>query len=408
MSEGPVWVQKYGGSSVATPDLMRGAAARIARVRERGYRLVVVVSAMGDTTDHLLALAHSISRHPQRRELDVLLSAGELQSMALLVMALHEIGVPAISFTGQQVGIYTDRCHSAARIQRIDGARIREQLARERVVVVAGFQGVTEDEHITTLGRGGSDTSAVALAAALGAAECEVLTDVEAVFTSDPRVVPSARRIDRISYDEMLEMANHGARVMHGRAVDLARRYSVPLVVGSATREQPGTRIVASERGAAMESVVVRAVTQDPAVVKISVLQVPDQPGIAAKLFTILGEQGVNIRLIVQAQSHHGVNDITFIVPSESSIPDEVLERAVAAVGGASYLVDDQIGLLSVIGEGINQEPGVAGRIFSILADEGINIDVITSSNLYISCVVPKAKLNRGTQALHAGLITVG
>lgn len=408
MNPPPIWVQKYGGSSVATPDLLRGAAARIARVRGRGFRLVVVVSAMGDTTDHLLELARSISAQPARRELDVLLSAGEIQSMALLVMALHEIGVPAISFTGQHVGIYTDHRHSDARIQRIDGARIRDQLARDRVVVVAGFQGVNESADITTLGRGGSDTSAVAIAAALGAVECEVLTDVAAVFTSDPRVVPNARRIDHISYDEMLEMANHGARVMHGRAVDLARRYRVPLTVGSATVEAPGTRIMPNEEGPTMEAVVVRAVTQDAAVMKVSVLQVPDRPGVAAKLFTVLGEQGVNIRLIVQAQSHRGHNDITFIVPSEMALPREVLARAVEAVGGASYLVDDQVGLLSVIGEGINREPGVAGRIFSILADEGINIDVITTSNLYITCVVPKAKLDQGNRALHAGLITVG
>lgn len=405
----PIWVQKYGGTSVATPELIRNAAKRIAARRAEGYRMVVVVSAMGDTTDRLVELAHTLSPNPPRRELDVLLSAGEVQSMALLGIALNEAGVPAISFTGQQGGIVTDGRHSDARIQRIEGDRIREQLAEDRVVVVAGFQGVAENEDITTLGRGGSDTSAVALAAALEAEACEILTDVPGVFTADPRVVPDAQQLDEISYDEMLEMANHGARVLHGRSVDLARRYQVKLAVASSTEpDNPGTSILKFEEQTMMESVVVRAVTQDANVTKVSVLRVPDQPGIAARLFSILGADGIVIRLIVQAQSHDNSNDITFIVPDDPPMSETIVEKAVAAVGGESYIIDSNVGQLSVVGEGIAREPGVAGKVFSILAEQGVNIDLISTSNLSITCVVPSDHLVSGAQALHAGLIQVG
>ncbi|MEM7166414.1 MAG: aspartate kinase [Planctomycetota bacterium] len=404
-----IWVQKYGGTSVATPELIKAAAQRIRRQRERGKRMVVVVSAMGKTTDTLMSLARSISATPPKRELDVLLSAGEVQSMALLVIALNELQIPAISFTGQQGGIRTDSRHSDARIQAVESARIERELDAGRVVVVAGFQGVAENEDITTLGRGGSDTSAVALAAALGAERCEILTDVDGVYTADPRVVKNARRIEMISYDEMLEMASHGAQVLHGRSVEVARRYHVPLTVASATKDTPGTRIGNYEEGEEpMESVVVRAVTEDADVRKVSVVKVPDRPGIAARLFSVLGEEGVNIRLIVQAQSHDNTNDITFIVPAETALPDDVLNKAVAAVGGESYIVDDEVGLLSVVGEGIAREPGVAGKVFAILAESGVNIDLISTSNLYITCVVPIAQLKEGAKALHAGLIEVG
>lgn len=405
----PIWVQKYGGTSVATPELIMNAARRIQARCAEGYRMVVVVSAMGKTTDVLLSLAHSISPTPPKREMDVLLSAGEVQSMSLLCIALHELGVPAISFTGQQGGIRTDGRHSDARIQAVEGARIQGELDAGRVVVVAGFQGIAENEDITTLGRGGSDTSAVALAAALSAAGCEILTDVDGVYTADPRVVAGARRIERISYDEMLEMASHGAQVLHGRSVDLARRYQVPLTVASATQNTPGTQIGSyDESESDMESVVVRAITEDSDVRKVSVVKVPDRPGIAARLFSVLGTAGINIRLIVQAQSHDNTNDITFIVPSDAALSDDVLQRAVEAVGGEKYLVDDEVGLLSVVGEGISREPGVAGKVFAILAEQGVNIDLISTSNLYITCVVPIDQLQEGAQALHAGLIEVG
>ncbi|MFQ5653147.1 MAG: aspartate kinase [Planctomycetota bacterium] len=407
-----LWVQKFGGTSVATPELMRNAARRIAERRDAGYRTMVVVSAMGDTTDRLVDLARSLSHDPPRRELDVLLSAGEVQSMALLVIALEESGIPAISFTGRQGGIRTDDRYCDARIKEIEGKRIRTELDQGRVVVVAGFQGVSAEDDITTLGRGGSDTSAVALAAALGASRCEILTDVEGVFTADPGVVPGARRIERLSYDEMLEMATYGARVLHGRAVDLARRYRVPLTVASATVPGPGTEIepgiAGGEEPQEMESVVVRGVTQDPDVRKVVIVRVPDQPGVAARVFGVLGREGVGVRLIVQAQSHEGHNDITFIVPASTHIPEPLLEETVAAVKGGSFLVEDDVGLLSVIGEGIARDPGVAGRVFQILAEQGINIDLISTSNLVITCVVPEKSLERGARALHEGLIEEG
>ena len=399
----PILVLKFGGTSIASPSLIQSAARRIAHCRAEQMHVVCVVSAMGDTTDRLTSLAQEITKNPPRREMDVLLSAGEVQSMALLSMALTELGVPAISFTGQQGGIVTDDRHAEARILRIDPDRVVEALARDQVVVLAGFQGTDEQQEITTLGRGGSDTSAVAMAAALGAQRCEILTDVTGVFTADPNIVPDAVQISALSYDEMLEMANLGAKVLHGRSVELARRFLVPLVVASATEDRPGTRIVGKDEP--MEEVVVRAVTDDRDVSKVSILSVPDEPGIAARLFNALGDQGVNVRLIVQAQSHEGHNDITFVVPSNTFIEKADLKKVVEEVGGASWIVDDEVALLNIVGEGIAREPGVAGKIFSVLAEEKINLDLISSSNLVISCVVKEADLVRGVRALHAALI---
>ncbi len=399
----PVHVLKFGGTSVATPNLIRDAAQRIGQRRAAGCHVVCVVSAMGDTTDELNTLAQQLSSQPQRRELDVLLSAGEVQSMALLSIALTELGVPAISFTGQQGGIVTDDRHSEAKILRIDPDRVVEALHGDHVVVLAGFQGIDQHEEITTLGRGGSDTTAVAMAAALGAERCEILTDVPGVFTADPRLVPSAVQIEALSYDEMLEMANLGARVLHGRSVEIARRFNVPLVVASATEDRPGTRITG--KGELMEEVVVRAVTDDRDVRKISILAVPDQPGIAARVFNVLGEFDINIRLIVQAQSHEGLNDITFIVPGSASLEESDLQRMVQEVGGESWLIDDDVALLNIVGEGISREPGIAGKIFSVLAEQEINIDLISSSNLVITCVVREKDLARGARSLHQALI---
>ncbi len=400
-----VWVQKFGGTSVATTDLLRSAAQRIGRRRAEGHRVVVVVSAMGDTTNRLVQLAHELTPEPSRRELDVLLSAGEIQSMALLVLALQESGIEAISFTGAQGGILTDERHSQARIVEIATDRIERELANDRVVVLAGFQGVTKDDHVTTLGRGGSDTSAVAIAAALQACCCEILTDVPGVFTANPRTVPTARLLDEISYDEMLEMATFGARVLHNRAVDLASRYGVELIVGPAHDDLPGTRVVARTKDRSMEAPIVRAVTEDADVQKISFLGVPDTPGVAAKVFGALGAEGIPIRLVVQAQSHAGHNDITIVAPSETPISTTLLDRVVREVGGKSYLVDSEVGLLSVVGEGIAGSPGLVGQIFSVLADHAINIDLISSSNLVISCSVPLGQLQDGARALHEALI---
>ncbi|MCA8961911.1 MAG: aspartate kinase [Planctomycetes bacterium] len=404
-ADATVWVQKFGGTSVADAGLIRDAAERIETRRSAGHHVVVVVSAMGDTTDRLLAIARQVSDHPPRRELDVLLSAGEIQSMALLAIALERRGIDAISFTGAQGGVFTDDHHSQARITKIATERVEAELERGRVVVLAGFQGVTHDDHVTTLGRGGSDTSAVAMAAALGAKCCEILTDVPGVFTADPRVVPTARLLDEITYDEMLEMATFGARVLHNRAVDLAARYRVPLIVGPAHGDAPGTRVVAREKAKAMEAPVVRAITEDPSVQKISFLEVPDRPGIAAQVFALLGGRGIPLRLIVQAQSHAGHNDITFVAPSEIEVPDELLDDVVRTVGGRTTLRDPNVGLLSVVGDGIAGAPGMVGRIFQVLADAEINIDLISSSNLVITCCVPQAQLQRGARALHAALI---
>lgn len=414
----PIWVQKYGGSSVANADLIRSAAKRIA-ARAADHRVVVVVSAMGDATNRLVDLAHAVSSHPSRRELDVLLSAGEIQSMALLALAIQEAGADAISFTGAQGGILTDTRHSQARIVQIASERIERELDAGRVVVIAGFQGVSADNHTTTLGRGGSDTSAVAVAAALGAAACEILTDVPGVFTADPRVVPAARLLKEVSYDEMLEMATYGARVLHNRAVDLARRYEVELIVGRAhdprvSERTPlvhlpdnfvGTRVLPSRKSSTVEAPIVRAITEDANVQKVSFLEVPDQPGIAARIFEQLGAEGIPVRLVVQAQSHAGHNDITLVLPAELDVPASVLDDTVQTVGGKSCLVDTEVGLLSVVGEGIAGDPTIVSRIFSVLADAKINIDLISTSNLVITCCVPGDQLERGARALHAALV---
>jgi aspartate kinase len=396
---------KFGGTSVATPDLMKNAVKRIAARRAEGHRVVVVVSAMGKTTDRLLELASALSPSPPRRELDVLMSAGEVQSMALLSIALEAEGIPAISFSGRQGGIRTDDRYSQARIVSIDPSRIHRELEQDRVVVVAGFQGENERQDVTTLGRGGSDTSAVAIAAALGARGCEILTDVDGVYTADPRVVPNARRIERLSSDEMLEMATLGARVLHGRSVELARRFDVPLVVASSTRNAPGTRIEPPAEEQKMEQVVVRAITDDPAVHKVSLVHVPDQPGVAAKVFEVLGAANIAVRLIVQAQSYERHNDITLLLPADAALDEGLLQQVVAAVGGESWVLDEDVALLSVVGEGIAREPGIAATIFRTLAAEGINIDVISTSNLVISCVVPESSLAPAARALHAALV---
>ena len=400
-----IWVMKFGGTSVATPELMQNAAARIRARREEGHRVVVVVSAMGDTTDRLLDLAQQVTKHPPQRELDVLLSAGEQQSMALLSIVLEAEGIPASSFSGRQGGIRTDDRYSQARIVSIDPSRIQAELDRDRVVVVAGFQGINEHEDITTLGRGGSDTSAVALAAALDARACEILTDVDGVYTADPRIVKGAQRMEWLSSDEMLEMATLGARVLNSRSVEMARRFDVPLVVASSTKPGSGTRIEPAEEKLAMEQVVVRAITDDPAVRKVSLVHVPDQPGVAAKVFEVLGEAHVPVRLIVQAQSYEKHNDITLVFPNEAPLDEALLQKVVDKVGGESWVLDEDVALLSVVGEGIAREPAIAATIFRTLAAEDVNIDVISTSNLVISCVVPQSRLARAAEALHAALV---
>lgn len=409
----PILVQKYGGSSVATVEHIQGVAQRVARCHGEGRAVAVVVSAMGKTTDELVGLSRQITGLPRPREMDMLLHAGEIISSSLLSMAITELGVPARSFTGLQAGMRTDAAHTRATIREVQGERILRSLARGEVAVIAGFQGVSPDQEITTLGRGGSDTSAVAIAVGLKAGACEILTDVDGIYTADPRRVPAARKIVWASYDEMLEMAVLGARVLHSRSVEIARKYSMPFQVAHSQKEVPGTwvctREFASQEFGDMEQVVVRGVPHNENVAKVSFDRVPDQPGIAARLFESIGAAGINIHFIVQAQSHAGTNDITFIVDEDEvtrlrTLTDALIEQ----VGGQEVVIDENVATVSVVGEGIAREPGVAAKVFKTLADAGINIDLISTSNLMITCVVASKDLDAGLQALHRAFFEAG
>ncbi len=403
----PILVQKYGGTSVATPEHVRNVARRVVANQRAGKAVVVVVSAMGKTTDQLVGLSRDITRRPPRRELDMLLHAGEIISASLLAMAIHEEGESAISFTGSQAGMITDASHTEARIERVQGERIIAELERGRVVVITGFQGITLQNEITTLGRGGSDTSAVAFAVGIGANQCEILTDVDGVYTADPRVVASPRKLPWCSYDEMLEMASLGAKVLHSRSVEIARRFNVELVVASSSQERPGTVVCSGERGRKefgdMEQVAVRGVAHNGSVVKVSLVGVPDQPGVAALVFETLAAHSVNILLIVQAEHHAGHNDISFLIPEDAV--DHVradLEALQGTFGCREVVVDAEVGTVSIVGEGVQREPGVAGRMFKALAQASVNIDLISTSNLMITCVVAKQQLNEAVRAVHA------
>ena len=357
---------------------------------------------MGDTTDDLLDLAHKVSDKSHPREMDMLLTAGERISMALVSMAVNDRGQEAVSFTGSQSGIVTDASHTRAKILEVKGDRIREELARGRVVIVAGFQGVSKDREVTTLGRGGSDTTAVALAAALRAESCEIYTDVDGVYTADPRVVPDARKLDQLSYDEMLELASLGAKVLHHRSVEIARRFRVPLHVRSSFHDGEGSRI---GKGGSMEQVVIRGIAHDPDVAKIALLGVPDRPGVAAEIFRAIGGQGVNVRMIVQASGSDGKNDVTFAVGSHEvrgvlPLVEEVRKR----IGARAFVYDPDVAILSVVGEGLATSPGTAGEVFAALAAEKVNIDIISTSSITITCIVRKEDLDRAVKALHAAL----
>jgi aspartate kinase len=398
----PVLVQKYGGTSVGSPERIQHVAERIVRTRRGGADLVVVVSAMGDATDDLIGLARQVSTRSHPREMDMLLTAGERISMALVSMAVNDRGQEAVSFTGSQSGIVTDASHTRAKILEVKADRIREELDRGRVVIVAGFQGVSRDREITTLGRGGSDTTAVALAAALQASECEIYTDVDGVYTSDPRLVPGARKISRLSYDEMLELASLGAKVLHNRSVEIARRFGVPLHVRSSFNWNEGSRVV---RGNSMEQVVIRGIAHDMDVAKIALVGVPDRPGIASEIFQAVGGQGVNVRMIVQASGADGKNDVTFTVGShEVSTVLPVLEQVRKQIGARAFLYDPDVAMLSVVGEGLATSPGTAGRVFAALASAGVNIDLISTSSITITCVVRQADAERAVRSLHEAL----
>lgn len=401
-----VLVQKYGGSSVATVDHMKNVARRVVARHRAGDAVVVVVSAMGKTTDGLIALSDEIAPRPERRELDMLLHSGEIKSAALLAMAITEAGVRAVAFTGQQAGMRTDALHTQARIRAVDGARVLEELRAGRIVVVAGFQGVTENLEITTLGRGGSDTSAVAMAVGINADACEILTDVDGVYTADPRIVDKPRKLAWCSYDEMLELAILGAKVLHSRSVEIARRFDVPLVVATSFKELPGTIVCSAERGqkefGTMEQVELRGLAHRKDVAKISLVGVADQPGVAAKIFTAMEQHGFNTHLIVQSEHRAGQNDISFLVGSDIVVRIEPhLDELVKSVSAEQAVVDEDVATISVVGEGIQREPGIAARMFTSLAQHDINLDLISSSNLMLTCVIPESSIEQAVQTLH-------
>jgi aspartate kinase len=400
----PIVVQKYGGTSVGDTDRIRGVADRIVRARERGQDVVVVVSAMGETTDDLLGKASDITPAPEPRELDMLLTAGERIAMSLLAIAVNARGCRAASYTGSQAGIITDTQHGKARIVEIRPTRIRQSLDAGNVVILAGFQGLSTEYDITTLGRGGSDTTAVAMAAALGAEVCEIYTDVDGVFTADPRTHPEARRIDRISYEEMLELAAAGARVLQLRCVEYARRHGVRIHVRNSLGEQPGTWVDEVEEGSTemLESALIRGVALDAEEAKVTLDEVPDRPGIAAAIFKAVAAEGIHVDMIVQNVSHDGRTDLSFTIPrADLHRLDAVLEGIVADVGALRYETDDAIAKLSLVGAGIKSNPGVAADMFDALAAEGINIDMISTSSIRISCVIRAVDGDRAVRAVH-------
>ncbi|MDH7576315.1 MAG: aspartate kinase [Bacillota bacterium] len=395
-----VVVQKYGGTSVANPELIKNVARRVVQTKEQGVQVVVVASALGRTTDQLLELAQSITSQPPAREVDMLLATGEQVSIALLAMAINELGCPVISLTGFQAGIFTDRAHTKARILKVEPRRIREELARGKIVVVAGFQGMTDDLEITTLGRGGSDTTAVALAAALEVGICEIYTDVDGIYTADPRIVPEARKLSSISYDEMLELASLGALVLHPRAVEFAKQYHVPLHVRSSFNNQAGTRV---EEVSRMEKGrLVSGIAHDLNVAKIGLFNVPDRPGIAKHLFKALAAKHINVDMIIQSWMHDGRNDIAFTVTRDDlpkALP--VVEEVVKEIGASGMAYNDRVAKVSIVGAGMVTNPGVAATMFEALADEGINIEMISTSEIKISCVIEETHALKAVRALH-------
>ena len=394
-------VQKYGGTSVATAERILAVARRIVRTKEAGSDVVVVVSAMGDTTDDLLALAGQISETPNPRELDMLLTAGERISMSLLGIALNDLGHPASSFTGSQAGIITDPAHGRARIVDIRPQRIEEALAKRNIVIVAGFQGFSRESFdITTLGRGGSDTTAVALAAALRADHCEIYTDVDGVYTADPRVVPQARRLHAVSWEEMLELAASGAQVLQLRAVEYARRHGVNVYVASSFSDQPGTWIV--EEDVRMEQALISGVACDDSEAKVTVLGVPDRPGVAAAVFRAVADAGASVDMIVQNVSHDGRTDLSFTLPTGDVVRIKpALDRLVEEIGAGGHVEDQAIAKVSLVGAGMKSHPGVAAAMFEALADDGINIEMISTSSIRVSCVIRQEDADRAVRAVH-------
>ena len=393
-------VQKYGGTSVADPDRIRAVAEHVAFTKRHGNDVVVVVSAMGKSTDNLIKLAEDVSTTRPGREMDMLLTTGERVSMSLVCMALADLGVDAVSFTGSQVGIITDTVHGKAKILEVKGDRARKAIAEGKVCVVAGFQGVSTANEITTLGRGGSDTTAVALAAALGADSCEIYTDVTGVFSADPRIVPLARKLVRINSDEMLEMAGAGSKVLALRSVEFARNHNVPLHVRSSFTWEPGTWVTAEEPS--VEDPIISGIVQDVNESKVTVQSVPDRPGISAALFEPLAAANVNVDMIVQNTSIDGKTDISFTVPkADMKVAEEIVARVANEIGaeGVTHQVD--IAKVSLVGAGMKTAPGIAAKMFRVLADENINIEMISTSTIRISVVIALSSMERACQSLH-------
>ena len=399
-------VQKFGGSSVADAESIKRVAARIAASKRSGQQVVVVVSAMGDTTDELIDLANQVSPMPNGRELDMLLTAGERISMALLAMAISNLGLEARSFTGSQAGIITTSTHGRARVIDVTPGRIQEALAEGAIAIVAGFQGVAQDtKDITTLGRGGSDTTAVALAAALDADVCEIYTDVDGVFSADPRIVPTARKLKSVTYEEMLELAASGAKVLHLRCVEYARRFNLPIHVRSSFSNLEGTWVVKDQpEGGSMEQAIISGIAHDKSEAKITIVGVPDRAGVAARIFQAIADADVNIDMIVQnvSAAATGLTDISFTLPrTEGSRATSIVQKLQGEIGFQSIQYDDQIGKLSLIGAGMRSHPGVTANFFAAMASAGVNIEMISTSEIRISIVCRQADVERAVQAAH-------
>ncbi len=393
-------VQKFGGTSLADASRIKNVARRVVAEYRKGNQMVVVVSAMGDTTDDLIALSRQITDNPSPREMDVLLSTGERISSALLAMAIKSLGVEVISLTGRQAGIKTDMVYNKARIIDVESDRMREELAKSKILIVAGFQGLNQYGDITTLGRGGSDTTAVVLAAALQADLCEIYTDVDGVYTTDPRVVPEARKLATITYDEMLELAHLGAGVLHPRSVECAKHYGIPLHVRSSFNDNPGT--IVKEEADMEKNMVITGVTYNKNVAKLSVFGVPDQPGIAYKIFKKLADKNISVDMIVQSAMRDGINAISFTVTQDDlPISIETIEETVKEIGAQGYSHNADVSMVSIVGAGMNSNPGVAAMMFGVLSEEGINIHMISTSDIKISCIVKNKDAEQAVKALH-------
>ena len=397
----PLVVQKYGGSSVADAEKISGVARRIGRTRDEGKDVVAVISAMGNTTDELIDLASKVAGVPDPRELDLLLSTGELVSCTLVAMAIRALGYDAISLSGFQAGIWTDTSYGRARIARVDTARVQKELRDRKAVIVAGFQGITEDMNVTTLGRGGSDTTAVALAAALGAERCEAYTDVDGIYSADPRVVPDARKLPEIGYEEMMELASYGAK-MSPRSIELGLVYNVPIYVASSLHDRPGTLIHSGANINMEQRVNVTGIAHDLNVAKITLRGVPDRPGIAAAVFEPLAQVGISVDTIVQNASSEALTDLSFTVArTDLKRAVEVIGPVAETVGAVALKTDDTLSKISVIGAGMQNTPGYASRMFRALADGGVNIDMITTSEIRITCIVSESAVEDAIRGLH-------